>query len=97
MRLKNQVAVVTGGGGGLGEGICLCLAGQGADVIVSDVKQELADKVAAKVKEQGRKSLAVRTDVRKADECRALIDTALKEMDRLDILVCCAGVSGASL
>ncbi|MBW2084628.1 MAG: SDR family oxidoreductase, partial [Deltaproteobacteria bacterium] len=48
-------------------------------------------------KEQGRKSLAVRTDVRKADECQALIDTALKEMGRLDILVCCAGVSGASL
>jgi len=97
MRLKDQVAVVTGGGGGLGEGIALCLAREGAHIVVSDVKLDLAEKVAAKVKETGQKALAVRTDVRRAEECQALIETALKEMDRLDILVCSAGVSGMSL
>lgn len=94
MRLKNQVAIVTGGGGGLGEGICLCLARDGADVVVSDVKLALAEKVAAKVKETGRKSLAIPTDVRKANECQNLIDKTLKEMGRIDILVCGAGVGG---
>jgi NAD(P)-dependent dehydrogenase (short-subunit alcohol dehydrogenase family) len=94
MRLKDQVAIVTGGGGGLGEGICLCLARGGADVVVSDVKLALAEKVAAGVKEIGRKSLAIQTDVRMANECQNLIDKTLKEMGRIDILVCGAGVGG---
>ncbi len=94
MRLKDQVAVVTGGGGGIGEGICLCLAREGAHVVVSDVKKDLAENVASKVKETGQKSLAVQTDVRKADQCQALIDTTIKEMGGLDILVCCAGIMG---
>ncbi len=97
MRLKDRVAVVTGGGGGLGEGISLCLAREGARVVVSDVKKELADGVADKVRESGGNALSVQTDVRYPDRCRNLIDTTLKEMGRLDILVCAAGVSGYSL
>jgi meso-butanediol dehydrogenase / (S,S)-butanediol dehydrogenase / diacetyl reductase len=92
MRLKDQVAVVTGGGGGLGEGICLCLAREGAHVVVSDVKQELAESVAKKIEEMGVKSLVVQTDVRMADQCESLIGTAISELGGLDILVCCAGV-----
>jgi NAD(P)-dependent dehydrogenase (short-subunit alcohol dehydrogenase family) len=92
MRLKDQVAVVTGGGGGLGEGICLCLAREGAHLVVSDVKLELAINVAKKVEQMGRKAFAVQTDVRIADQCQALIDTAISKMGKLDILVCCAGV-----
>ncbi|MFO7962699.1 MAG: glucose 1-dehydrogenase [Desulfobacterales bacterium] len=92
MRLKDQVAVVTGGGGGLGEGICLCLAREGAHVVVSDSKQELAVNATKKVESKGQKALAVQTDVRMADQCRYLIDTTLDHFGRLDILVCCAGV-----
>ena len=94
MRLKDRVAIVTGGGGGLGEGICMCLAREGAHVVVSDLKLELAEKVAAKVKELGQKALAIRTDVRKPDECKEMVDATLKEMGRLDILVANAGVDG---
>ncbi len=94
MRLEGKAAIVTGGGGGLGEGICLCLAREGANVVVSDVDEKLAQAVTEKVKEAGRKSLAIRTDVRFADQCQALVDATLKELGDVDILVCSAGVSG---
>jgi len=96
MRLKNKAAVVTGGGGGIGEGVCLCLAREGARVIVSDIKKDLADGVAAKIREAGGEALSVQTDVRQADQCQALIDTALNEMGGLDILICGAGIMGYS-
>ena len=94
MRLKDRVAIVTGGGGGLGEGICTCLAREGAHVVVSDLKLDLAEKVAAKVKELGQKAMAIQTDVRRANQCKEMVDVALKEMGRLDILVANAGVDG---
>jgi meso-butanediol dehydrogenase/(S,S)-butanediol dehydrogenase/diacetyl reductase len=97
MRLKERVAIVTGGGGGLGEGICLSLAKEGAHVVVSDLNSDMADKVARKVKERGHRSLAIRTDVRVAKECKALIDTTLKEMGQIDVLVCNAGEGGFGL
>ena len=94
MRLKDRVAIVTGGGGGLGEGICLCLAAEGAHVVVSDINGQLADAVAAKVKEKGVKSLAMKTDVSRQDDVENLVAQTVKEMGGVDILVCCAGVSG---
>ncbi|MEW6442770.1 MAG: SDR family NAD(P)-dependent oxidoreductase [bacterium] len=94
MRLEDRVAIVTGGGGGLGDGISLRLAREGAHVVVSDLKPELAERVAAKVRQTGRKSIALRTDVRSPDQCQALVEAAVREMGRLDILVCSAGVDG---
>jgi NAD(P)-dependent dehydrogenase (short-subunit alcohol dehydrogenase family) len=97
MDLSGRVAIVTGGGGGIGEGICLALARAGAHVVVSDVKEELAREVAAKVEQAGKRSLAVATDVRSEAECQSLIETTLDKMGGLDILVCSAGTAGAHL
>lgn len=96
MRLRDRVAVVTGGGGGIGEGICLCLAREGAHVVVSDQNRTSADKVAAEISKMGQRALAVQTDVRRAKDCQDLIELSLKEMGQIDILVCCAGVPGYS-
>jgi meso-butanediol dehydrogenase/(S,S)-butanediol dehydrogenase/diacetyl reductase len=94
MRLKDRVAIVTGGGGGLGEGISLCLAREGAHVVVADWQLEAAERVADKVRRAGRKALAVPVDVRKDADCRNMVEATLAEMGRLDILVCNAGVDG---
>ncbi|MBW2285115.1 MAG: SDR family NAD(P)-dependent oxidoreductase, partial [Deltaproteobacteria bacterium] len=63
MKVKDKIAIVTGGGGGLGEGIALCLAKEGAHVVVSDNQLNLSEKVAAKVRDLGRKSISTETDV----------------------------------
>lgn len=96
MKLKDRVAIVTGGGGGIGEGICLCLAREGAHVVVSDQNRTSAERVAAEIKKMGRKALAVQTEVRMEKDCQDLVENSLKEMRRIDILVCCAGVPGYS-
>ncbi len=59
MRLKDRVAVVTGGGGGIGKGICLCLAQEGAHVVVSDQNRTLAEGVAAEISGMRRRAFAV--------------------------------------
>jgi NAD(P)-dependent dehydrogenase (short-subunit alcohol dehydrogenase family) len=96
MRLKDRVAVVTGGGGGIGEGICLCLAREGAHVVVSDQNRVSAEKVAAEILKMDRRALAIQTNVCRAKDCQDLIEFSLKEMGQIDILVCCAGVPGYS-
>lgn len=94
MNLKDKVAIVTGGGGGIGEAICLCLAKQGAHIVVSDVNEDLAKAAAAKVEATGQKAMAVQTDVRVEADCESMVAKTLEAMGRLDILVCSAGVSG---
>jgi len=96
MRLKDRVTVVTGGGGGIGEGICLCMAREGAHVVVSDQNRTSAERVAAEIAKIGRRALAVQTDVRSEKDCQGLIEYSLKGMGQIDILVCCAGVPGYS-
>ena len=94
MKVKDKVAIVTGGGGGLGEGIALCLAKEGAHVVVSDNQLHLAEKVKAKVKDSGRKSLAIETDVSDEAQVKQMVDKTIEAFGGLDIMICCAGISG---
>ncbi|MBW2368462.1 MAG: SDR family oxidoreductase [Deltaproteobacteria bacterium] len=94
MRLKDKVAIVTGGGGGLGQGICLRLAQEGANVVVSDINLDLAQKTVQAIEETGQKAVAVQADVRSKADCTKSVNTAIEAMGRLDILVCGAGVGG---
>lgn len=89
--LAGRVAVVTGGGRGIGEGIALGLAEAGADVVVAARRTNEIEAVAERVRSLGRRALAVTTDVMKIDQIQALAREALDRMGRLDIWVSNAG------
>lgn len=92
MRLKEKVAVVTGGGRGIGKAIALAMAAEGADVVVlSRTVTEIED-VAAKIRELGRQGYAWKVDVKDETQVREVIRKIMDQCGRVDILVNNAGV-----
>ena len=89
--LTDQVAVVTGGGGGIGRAIALAFASVGADLVIADIIPERCEETAARVRELGRKALAVPTDVMETAQIHALTERTAGEFGRIDILVNNAG------
>lgn len=85
--LTGQVAIVTGGGGGIGRGCALRLADFGADIVIADIVPERTQEVAVRVRERGRRALAVPTDMMDSDAVAALVAAADAEFGRVDILV----------
>ena len=91
MRVKDKVAVVTGSGRGIGEATVRRLSEEGAKVVVSDINEENAIKVANEIKAKGGQAIGVKSDVTKIDEVEALMKKAVEEFGKLDILVNNAG------
>ena len=89
--LAGQVALVTGGGTGIGRATALELARCGADVVIAGRRSEPLEKVRAHVAELGRRALVVATDIREQVQVDALVDRALAEFGRIDVLVNNAG------
>ena len=92
-RLDGQVAVVTGGGRGIGEGIALGLAEAGADIVLAARRKDEIEAVAEKVRARGRRALAVPTDVMQIDQVRELAKRTVEESGRLTCWVSYAGVA----
>jgi 3-oxoacyl-[acyl-carrier protein] reductase/2-hydroxycyclohexanecarboxyl-CoA dehydrogenase len=92
MELKDKVAIVTGGGRGIGEGISRVLAREGASVAIADLNVEDAMRVAASIEGAGGKAVAIRADVSKKAECEAMVAAALRAFGTVDILVNNAGI-----
>ena len=91
--LTGKTALVTGASRGIGRGIALCLAKQGADVVVNyHSSEEEAQAVVGEIKKLGQKAIAVRADVSKSDQVGAMVQKVVQEFGRLDILVNNAGV-----
>ena len=89
--LDGQVAVVTGGGRGIGEGLALGLAEAGADVVVAARRSNEVEAVAAKIAALGRRSLAVTCDVMEIEQVQSLAQRAFDEMGKLTCWVSNAG------
>lgn len=91
--LKGKVAIVTGGTQGIGKATAVCLAQEGASVVIAARGRELLDVVAAEIRAAGGSVAAVQADVGKAADCERLVAEALKAFGRIDILVNNAGTS----
>jgi NAD(P)-dependent dehydrogenase (short-subunit alcohol dehydrogenase family) len=88
-RLKEQVAVITGGDSGIGRAVALAFAREGADCVISYLAGEDEDgqESARLVQEAGRRAVLVPTDLTQEDACRALVERAVEEFGRIDVLV----------
>jgi NAD(P)-dependent dehydrogenase (short-subunit alcohol dehydrogenase family) len=91
--IKDQVAIVTGGGAGIGAETCLTLADEGAHVAVVDLQVEKAEQVAEQVRSRGVRAMAMEIDVRSLEQAEAMVAKTLSEFGRVDILDNVAGVA----
>jgi NAD(P)-dependent dehydrogenase (short-subunit alcohol dehydrogenase family) len=88
-RLRDQVAVITGGDSGIGRAVALAFAREGADVVICYLEGEDEDgqQTARLVQDAGRKVVLVPADLTQEDACRRLVDRAVEEFGRIDVLV----------
>jgi NAD(P)-dependent dehydrogenase (short-subunit alcohol dehydrogenase family) len=92
--LDGKIAIVTGAGSGLGEAIAIRFARSGATVVLADLDVAGAEGVLREIERAGGRGRIVKTDVSKADEARALVETTVQTYGRLDIAVNNAGIGG---
>ncbi|MEX0172968.1 glucose 1-dehydrogenase [Streptomyces sp. LMG1-1-1.1] len=87
--LSDRTAVVTGGDSGIGRAVCLAFAREGADVVFTHLAEETEEAVetARLVRDAGRTAVPVLCDIRDESQCAALVDRAVEELGRVDILV----------
>jgi NAD(P)-dependent dehydrogenase (short-subunit alcohol dehydrogenase family) len=94
--LNKKVAIVTGGGSGIGQGVAVALAGEGAKVVVCGRRADALERSVAAIKETGGDGLAVQADVSQVEDVERLVSRTLEAYGRVDILVNNAGISGFS-
>jgi NAD(P)-dependent dehydrogenase (short-subunit alcohol dehydrogenase family) len=89
--LTDKVAIVTGAGRGIGRAIALGFAQAGADVVVAARTTSEIEDTAAKIRNEGRKAIAIPTDVRNVDQVTDMLHQTLASFNKVDILVNNAG------
>jgi NAD(P)-dependent dehydrogenase (short-subunit alcohol dehydrogenase family) len=87
LSLENKVALITGASRGIGRAIALGMAQSGANLVIASRKKDDLEKVAGEIRQTGKKCLALPAHVGRLEEIPALIDKAMAEFGRIDILV----------
>src|ERR1700751_5333990 len=97
MRLKDKVAIITGGAHGMGEAEARLFATEGARVVVADILEHEAEMVASDIRGGGQKAMAAKIDVASESDGVGLIAKAVATYGKFEILVNNAGISGISV
>lgn len=92
MKLKDQVAIVTGAASGMGKAIALLFAAEGARVVVHDLQLTSAQAVVDEIKASGGEALAVAADVANEVDVATIFDRTLQQYGTVDILINNAGI-----
>jgi short-subunit dehydrogenase len=95
--LSDKVVVITGASSGIGKAIAIVFAKAGASVVVASRNQSTLDEVVTEIKKDNGKAMAVVCDVTIETDCKNLIQETIKNYQKIDILVCNAGISMRSL
>jgi NAD(P)-dependent dehydrogenase (short-subunit alcohol dehydrogenase family) len=94
MRLKDKVAIVTGGGKGIGKAIALAFASEGATVVVAARDLSKLEETADEIKSKGSKAKAIQTDIADEKQVQGMVTETLKEYGQIDILVNNGAIAG---
>jgi len=91
-KLSGKVAIITGGTSGIGKATALLFAEEGADVVITGRRVELGKAVERAIRQKGVRGVFVEADHSKMEDCQRVVDVALKEFNRIDILFNNAGI-----
>ncbi len=91
-RLRDKVALITGATSGIGKATALLFAEEGASLVVTGRRRGLGDALQAQIRAQGGRCVFLRGDHTQPDDCLRVVETALKEFGRIDILFNNAGI-----
>jgi 3-oxoacyl-[acyl-carrier protein] reductase len=96
-RFDGKVALVTGGANGIGAATSELFGREGAAVVVVDLELDHASALAKRITDGGGRAIGVACDVTQREQCDAAVKRAADEFGRLDLLVCCAGITRDNL
>lgn len=92
MRLRDRVVVITGGGRGIGAATAQIIGAHGGKVVIGDMLETEGEAMAADVRALGGSAVFVTTNVAREADCTRLVQVAVEQYGRLDVVICCAGI-----